>query len=386
MTMEGPYDGEPTHAQDDCFMAGGSSRGSHAAVLCVGLCELTRTRVAALLNAEGLSCESVDSIEAARAHIVAGVTDLILVADHVLPGQFAPLAAQARRISAATKVLVVGDTPMGGALLESVRAGAIDWLDLGDSNEYLQQRIRSAVDLGTEDRRREDRIARLKGICRKLSITRNEFSRQIDSLSEGLSDVAERVGEAKTVGEFSGLISQELDVEELLRTSMQYMLTKTGATNAAVFLPGSKSDQFGLGAYVTYKCKRHQAEPLLSRLASDICPRVAASDDIIRFADTAEFIESIGIEAEVLADCELVAWSARHGDECMGVFFLFRSRNEPFKDELAGLIDALRPVFAEQMARIVRVHHRSRFLWPESRADINDIDEDTEGEDWRRAA
>jgi hypothetical protein len=70
----------------------------------------------------------------------------------------------------------------------------------------------------------------------------------------------------------------------------------------------------------------------------------------------------------------------------MGVFFLFRSRNEPFKDELAGLIDALRPVFAEQMARIVRVHHRSRFLWPESRADINDIDEDTEGEDWRRAA
>jgi hypothetical protein len=74
----------------------------------------------------------------------------------------------------------------------------------------------------------------------------------------------------------------------------------------------------------------------------------------------------------------------------MGVFFLFRNRNEPFKDELAGLIDALRPVFAAQMAKLVRVHHRSRFLWPESRADINERDEDGEdeggGEGWRRAA
>jgi hypothetical protein len=74
------------------------------------------------------------------------------------------------------------------------------------------------------------------------------------------------------------------------------------------------------------------------------------------------------------------------------VFFLFRNRNEPFKDELAGLIDALRPVFAAQMAKLVRVHHRSRFLWPDARADINEADDADEreggsdGEGWRRAA
>ena len=72
----------------------------------------------------------------------------------------------------------------------------------------------------------------------------------------------------------------------------------------------------------------------------------------------------------------------------MGVFFLFRSRTEPFKEELAALIDALRPVFAAQMAKLVRVHHRSKFQWPESRADVNEQDEDDGeyGEDWRRAA
>jgi len=331
----------------------------------------------------------VPTADEAIAHIVSGATDLVLVSTAIKPANFAPVAAQARRISAATKVIVVGDAPRGPRLLDAVRAGAVDWLDLSHEPSELMERLRHAVDLGHEDRARDERVARLKGICRKLSITRSEFSKQIDSLSEGLSEFRDRVDEAAIVGEFRGLLSQELDVEDLLRTAMQYMLTKTGATNAAVFLPGAKPTQFGLGAYVHYDCPRTTAEPLLSRLADEICPRIAGSDDILRFADTAEFIESIGLEASVLDECELVAWPAHHGDECMGVFFLFRNRSEPFKDELAGLIDALRPVFAAQMAKLVRVHHRSKFLWPESRGSAGEAEGDEgedDGESWRRAA
>jgi hypothetical protein len=103
-------------------------------------------------------------------------------------------------------------------------------------------------------------------------------------------------------------------------------------------------------------------------------------------------VQSLGVEASVLEDAELVAWPARDGDECMGVFFLFRNRSEPFRDELAGLIDALRPVFAAQMAKLVRVHHRSNFQWPKAQAESADdlsndeTDADDEGESWRRAA
>lgn len=390
MSKQGPFD---DHSADDRaeldHQAHDSSDAQHAAALCVGFDEATLARLANLLECSVISCEHVDTVDAALAHVVSGATDIILVSDAMSADTFAPIAAQARRISAATKLLVAGEPARGSRLLDAVRAGAIDWLDLGDDDADLQQRLRHALDLGREDRARDERVARLKGICRKLSITRSEFSKQIDSLSEGLSDFRERVDEASIVGEFRGLLSQELDVEDLLRTAMQYMLTKTGATNAAVFLPGSKPTQFGLGAYVHYDCPRTTAEPLLQRLADEICPRIAASEDIIRFADTAEFVESIGLEASVLDECELVAWPAHSGDECMGVFFLFRNRSEPFKDELAGLIDALRPVFAAQMAKLVRVHHRSKFSWPESRADANEPDEDGDegdGESWRRAA
>jgi hypothetical protein len=99
---------------------------------------------------------------------------------------------------------------------------------------------------------------------------------------------------------------------------------------------------------------------------------------------------------ETRYDAELVAWPARHGDECMAVFFLFRNRSEPFRDELAGVIDALRPVFAAQMAKLVRIHHRSRFQWPQAQTDLaGDGDADGEsgddgreddGEGWRKAA
>ena len=372
--------------------------------LCIGFTALTGDRVTLLLESEGLTITHV-TVDNALSRIVGTPIDLIFVSERVPASVYAPIAAQARRISSSTKLLVVGERPRAAVLLDAVRAGAVDWIDLSAEDGTQASRIHAALELGRDDRRREERIARLKGICRKLAVTRGEISKQVDSLSDDLnhawSDVRERLDEAALAGEFRGLLSQELDVEELLRTAMQYLLTKTGATNAAVFLPGSKATQFGLGAYVHYDCPRTSAAPLLTRLADDVCPRLAASNDIVRFADTDEFVRSLGVEASVLDDAELIAWPAHHGGECYGVFFLFRNRSEPFRDELASLVDVLRPVFAAQMAKLVRVHHRSKFEWPQMRGSISDANDDSgdsseeerdddkndsDGETWRRAA
>lgn len=372
---------------------GGATR--EGAVLCVGFDAGLGAWIDGLLEARALRHDEATSVAEVMRHVVSTTLDLVLVSASVGVESIAPVVAQARRIASATRVVVVGDRPSSEVLLAAMRAGVSDWIDPADGRASFDGCVVSALELSREERRRDARVARLKGICRKLTITREEFSSQLDSLSEGLAHAAEeardRADEAAAAGELRGLLSQELDVEDLLRTALQYLLTKTGATNAAVFLPGARSDQFGLGAYVNYDCPRAEAQPLLSRLADEVCPRLAAGDDIVRFTDTAEFVESLGFEAAVLDEAELVAWPARHGDECMGVFFLFRSRSEPFRDELAGLIDALRPVFAAQMAKLVRVHHRSRFQWPEAASEEASVDEDgqdgeSEGEDWRRAA
>ena len=46
-----------------------------------------------------------------------------------------------------------------------------------------------------------------------------------------------------------------------------HLLTKTGPTNAAVFLPDSV-DHYGLGAYVNYDCPRESIAALLDALAT----------------------------------------------------------------------------------------------------------------------
>jgi len=388
---------DSNHLTPDDLVGGEPHRDADGrpVALCVGFDLISSARLSEAFEEISVVGRFEEEPSVIMQAVLAGGADLVIVHDRLALADIAPCVAQLRRVTPAVKVLFAGDAPTGGRLLAAMRAGIVDWIDFGAGDRDLCARLESALELAKEERRRDQRVARLKGICRKLSDGRGEIVREAQQaaghMAEALEDVRERIDEAAIVGEFRGLISQELDVEDLLRTSMQYLLTKTGATNAAVFLPGSRADQFGLGAYVHYDCPRASAQPLLQRLCDDVCPKLAATDDLVRFADTSEFIRSLGLEASVLDDAELVAWPARHGNECMGVFFLFRNKSEPFREELAGLIDALRPVFAAQMAKLVRVHHRSNFQWPQVQSehadDASDAEEeDDSGEEWRRAA
>ena len=390
--------GDSKRAAHDEVPVGRPSDPGVLHALCVALDCVQDARLCSALDEAGIRHESVAQMADALGQIVANRTDFVFIASSVPSSEVAPIAAQARRISASTKLVVTGSQPSADELLAAVRAGASDWIDPTDDTESVLCRIRALTDAIGAERRREERITRLKGICQKLVVNRDEFTRQVDALSEGLQhamhDAQERVDEAEIAGEFRGLLSQELDVEDLLRTALQYLLTKTGATNAAVYLPGSKRHQFGLGAYVHYDCPRTTAQPLLDRLGSDICERLSDREDIIRFTDTRDFVHAIGMAGAVLEDAELVAWSAQHENECMAVFFLFRNKAEPFKEELAILIDVLRPVFAAQMAKVVRIHHRSSFQFPklqsehdgEDDGDSDQSDDEWRGEDWRDAA
>lgn len=393
-------DGKLPAAQDG-IPIGRPSDADTLSAMFVALDCVQEARLSAILDEAGIRHASVAGPTEAIAQLVASRTDFVFIAASTRQDEVAPIAAQARRISAGTKVIVTGNQPHSDELLAAMRAGVVDWIDPTDDADSVLARIRAIVDAINDERRREERVARLKGICQKLVVNRDEFTKQVDALHEGLrsaaDDVQERLDEAEIAGEFRGLLSQELDVEDLLRTALQYLLTKTGATNAAVYLPGSKATQFGLGAYVHYDCPRATAQPLLDRLGSDICQRLATRQDIIRFTDTRDFVHAIGMAGAVLEDAELVAWSAQHEDECMAVFFLFRNRAEPFKEELAVLIDVLRPVFAAQMAKVVRIHHRSNFQFPKLQSDADEVDgdddedrddedRDDEGESWRDAA
>ncbi|MSR41329.1 MAG: hypothetical protein EXS10_05430 [Phycisphaerales bacterium] len=351
-------------------------------VLCVGFPEVNRIALEGSLPAGEFHLAFVEDESTALMHLASQAAEVVLVSVEVSARRREALADRVRRLLPTTYLVIAGPRARSAALLTAMREGYRDWIDL--DSEEAPRRLRTAIAAACSERDRNSRHVKLQGLAGSSPMSSETGASNVRVAHEDAARSSADVDHAKTAGEFRGLISQELDPEDLLRTALEYMLTKTGATNAAVFLPGSKPSQWGLGAYVNYDCPRATAEPLLHRLSGEVCDRLAASDDLYRFADTADFVKALGIEASVLEESELIAFPAHHGSECTAVFFFFRHTSEAFRDDLAALIDELRPVFAEQMDRIVRVHHRSKFTFPALAAD-EDEDDESFGQD-RRAA
>jgi DNA-binding response OmpR family regulator len=272
----------------------------------------------------------------------------------------------------AAKVIVLSTELSAHAAVRAMQCGAIDFMSAPVQETEFTARIEAALRRTRRDREREQRLARLKDLCHQLTLARHDICEQIDTLCHDLvfayREMTEQVNEIATASEFRTLISQELDVEDLLRTSLEYLLKKTGPTNAAVFLPEGDG-QFTLGAYVNYDCPRETISTTLESLSSAVCPRIADEPAIIVFELGSDFAEWIDSDAELFRESQVVAFSCAHEDECLALMVLFRSSDAPYDDSVVGVIETLRPIFAAQVARVIKVHHRARPQWPKEPAD-----------------
>jgi DNA-binding response OmpR family regulator len=313
----------------------------------------------------------------ARTALIEQRYDVVIASDEGLAST-ARFAQLVTRLAPAAKTMMLTTEMTVGTVLEAMRGGVVDVVELPIEPVEFQGRLQGAIARSREEREREDRIARLKGICKKLNDARAEVSEQARALSDDLREVREEVAgkldEVAMTAEYRTLLRQELDLEELLRVGVEYLIGKTGPTNAAVFLPGSDGE-WSLGAYVNYDCPRQVAQPMLDRLASDVCPELSTVDELMRFEDSSDFVESLGLGTTTLATSQIVAWPCFAKNDCLAVFVLFRDAKRGFGDELATVIDCLRTVFAEQIATVLRVHHRATGGWPVERSDEDERDD-----------
>jgi hypothetical protein len=157
--------------------------------------------------------------------------------------------------------------------------------------------------------------------------------------------------------EFGVLARLELDVESLLRTTLEYVLHKIGPTNAAVFLPTSTED-FSLGAYVNYDCPKDCVDMLLDHVAASVAPAIEA-DPSMRLHRGEEALDDLmGEHAAWLTGCEAVTFAAEHEGEMLAAVALFRDDRDPFDSRIMARLGVIGEILAQQLARIIRVHHR----------------------------
>lgn len=165
------------------------------------------------------------------------------------------------------------------------------------------------------------------------------------------------MNQVKTTSEFTVLIRQELDIESLLRTTLEYVLGRSGPTNAAVFLPTTSGD-FSLGAYVNYDCPKETVDILLDHMANVVAPRFENAPAPVHIATPEAMDDQLGDDAHWLGDSHVVAYPCRSGEETLAIVLLFRDSRSPY---LKGFIEQLVTVgdlFAAQLARVIRIHHR----------------------------
>ena len=317
---------------------------------------------AAVLKTLGLVVEFAASAVDAASHSDLHELDLALIEHRAADASVVTaLASRLREHEGCGRLLAYGHAPGAAEIVQIVRAGAADFLLLPCDAAEVEKRCRAALDLVAADRARRRREQGLRAVCQRMNETRLDLTGQVDSLCNDLvsayQGLADQITHVTTVTEFAAVIRQELDVEELLRTTLEYLLRKMGPMNAAVFLP-SVGDEFTLGAYINYDCGKDAADFLLEHLTDVIAPRMARETGLREFKSNEDLHAWMGDDGAWLADAHVLCFSCRHDDECLAIFTLWRDAQTPFGEDLVATVSSLADVFARQIAHVIHIHHR----------------------------
>ncbi len=343
--------------------------GRSARILCLDADAGVRDQLARTLAGLPVVVHDVGSVDAAREALRRHDYDVVLIDADADRGGWLDLAREDGGDERVTRVILTTRRPTLEAAIDALRAGAVDLLQKPFDPEEVASRLLAAVERADDLRRQRRKVDRLRRLCKRLDTAREEVSREVDTLCQDLvsayQTIAGRVeGEAESPpeperDEYTALVHGELDVERLLRTTLEYVLARTGPINAAIFLP-TGSDDYSLGAYVNYDIPKSHADVMLDHLA-DVIPERFESERVSRvLRGEAEIQDELPEAARWLGDAEVLVTPCAHGDECLAVVALFRGAGARLGEAPVEAMASIGGAFAEQLSRVIRIHNRHR--------------------------
>lgn len=335
--------------------------GLDARVLAVSPRRSVRRRISSMLRGRVESLEFVESASEALEHINASTTDLVIIERALENTDGIALLETITKHHPMIVGVVLGAISCTDDAVRAMRAGACDLIPIGSTGADTARRMTEAVDRAQRVRRRDARVDRLKKLCNKLNSARQEVTGQIGGLctdlTEAYKDLTEQFGDVKVRSELETLLRQELDIESLLRTLLEFTLSKVGPTNAAVFMPTSGGD-YSVGAYVNYDIAKETAEIMLDQLADAIPESVEHLEGVRAMSGRVELTEMLGTSAYWVEDATMLTISCKQDDECLAVLALFRDRSRSFSEDDVRMLDIIGNLFGNQLARVIQTHHR----------------------------
>ncbi len=301
------------------------------------------------------------SLDEARKHLAAHRVDLVLIEPNLARGEAMTLTEELAHNRRSPQTIVITGQPSLERAMDAIRVGAAAFMVKPLDMTLLNQRVREAMARRKAQDRHLDRLRRLRSMCQELRAARQEVTQQVDILCNDLvtayQELATQMQSVVQTSEFAATIKQELDLEQMVRKVLEYLLDKAGPTNAALFLPTGNMD-YALGGYVNYDCSAGSSDLVLQHLADILAPRIAKQDAPIHLTDNQALTQWLGDDAAYLADCHVLGFACCHAGEPLAIIVLFRDAAQPFDAPLIETVTGIAPTLAEYLARIIRVHHR----------------------------
>ena len=181
------------------------------------------------------------SIDQANAEMKSRPADVLLVNLQINDNAGLTLIKSLRQKYPRTHAIALSRGRKSDTCLEAWRAGAADMLIAPFQPDdpqrsltgILGKRLRTSI---SSPRRN----VRLRQVCKRLNKARHEISQQVDLLCNDLvrayQEMAQQLNITQITVEFAQAIGDEIEVEGLLRRTMEWVLAKIGPINAAVYL------------------------------------------------------------------------------------------------------------------------------------------------------
>jgi DNA-binding response OmpR family regulator len=270
-----------------------------------------------------------------------------------------------RRIYPTADVVALSRLRRNELTLDAFRAGATDVLFLPASGTEVESLLTRVWARRNAAAKTAYRHLRLRRVCKQLNKARHEIRQQVDLLCNDLvrayQDMAVQLNAAQVAADYAGAVGQELEVEGLLRKTMEWILKKLGPVNAAIYLPDSER-HFALGAYLNLDTDADA--PLISAIGDTIVKQADTAARPVAAEDDQALEELFGEEGRRLkgrawlaAPC--VPTGGTGSKEAMAVLVIFRKQTDAQGDTLtAALVETVAPVLGDKIQQALGLYHR----------------------------
>ncbi|QNN23292.1 response regulator [Planctomycetales bacterium ZRK34] len=327
------------------------------------------------LNQSNLCIHTAGSLDEARKIAHSQRIDLALIDVKLPDGDGLDLAREIHAEDPSIHSILMTGAPSYDRAVEAIRVGCADFLAKPIDIRQLAKGVDRALSRRADESRSAERIARLKRLCKKLNHARHEVTQQVDVLCNDLvsayQELADQMKNVQATTSFQASVEGELDLEQVLRRLLEFVLQQIGPTNAVIFLP-SKAGSFTVGGYVNYSFDKSSAETLLGHLADTAAPLIAERDEVFHLKDDCDVNLWLSDDSAWLKGSEVIGVPCVGDDETLACVMLFRDQSEPFDDDSVQTLDAVSPIFADHLVKVIGVHHRLKDY-------MDEMDEEDEG-------